>query len=158
MARVTVEDCIERVQNRFELVLVAAQRAKQLSCGAMLTLERDRDKNPVVALREIAEGTVDTETLRESVLRSFQRRIQVEENEEDLDALLVADHLLGANDSLNHDASGSSAIFSDEEETAFDLTDMDTDMDADASDAAMPDHEDDEEPADDASSDDDHRE
>lgn len=73
MARVTVEDCVDKVSNRFDLVLLAAQRARQISSGADLTLERDRDKNPVIALREIAEETVQPESLKEAVVSSLQR-------------------------------------------------------------------------------------
>ena len=73
MARVTVEDCVDKVPNRFDLVLVAAQRARQISGGADLTLERDRDKNPVVALREIAEETVDPEDMRDAIVMGLQR-------------------------------------------------------------------------------------
>ncbi|UUL82239.1 DNA-directed RNA polymerase subunit omega [Sphingomonas sp. S1-29] len=75
MARVTVEDCVDKIPNRFDLVLLAAQRARQISGGAELTLERDRDKNPVVALREIAEETVRPDHLQESVVSSLQRVI-----------------------------------------------------------------------------------
>lgn len=73
MARVTVEDCVDKVPNRFDLVLVAAQRARQISGGADLTIERDRDKNPVVALREIAEETVDPEDMRDAIVMGLQR-------------------------------------------------------------------------------------
>lgn len=73
MARVTVEDCVDKVSNRFDLVLFAAQRARQVSAGAELTIERDRDKNPVVALREIAEETVIPEDMREAVISGLQR-------------------------------------------------------------------------------------
>ncbi|UYY76238.1 DNA-directed RNA polymerase subunit omega [Sphingomonas sp. R1] len=73
MARVTVEDCVDKVPNRFDLVLFAAQRARQISGGADLTLDRDRDKNPVVALREIAEETVRPDHLQEGVIASLQR-------------------------------------------------------------------------------------
>jgi DNA-directed RNA polymerase subunit omega len=73
MARVTVEDCVDKIPNRFDLVLMAAQRARQISGGAELTLDRDRDKNPVVALREIAEETVTPADLHESVIGSLQR-------------------------------------------------------------------------------------
>jgi DNA-directed RNA polymerase subunit omega len=73
MARVTVEDCVDKVPNRFDLVLLAAQRAREISGGAELTLDRDRDKNPVVALREIAEETVTPRVLKESLVTSFQR-------------------------------------------------------------------------------------
>lgn len=73
MARVTVEDCVDKVSNRFDLVLLAAQRARQISSGAELTLDRDRDKNPVVALREIAEETVTPAELQEALVGSLQR-------------------------------------------------------------------------------------
>lgn len=81
MARVTVEDCVDKIPNRFDLVLLAAQRARQVSGGAELTIERDRDKNPVVALREIAEETVKPKELRESVIGSLQR-VQIDDEEE----------------------------------------------------------------------------
>jgi DNA-directed RNA polymerase subunit omega len=80
MARVTVEDCIDKVSNRFDLVLLAAQRARQVSGGAELTLERDRDKNPVVALREIAEGTVTPEELEDALVGALQR-VQIDEED-----------------------------------------------------------------------------
>jgi DNA-directed RNA polymerase subunit omega len=80
MARVTVEDCVDKVPNRFELVLLASQRARQISGGAELTIERDRDKNPVVALREIAEVTVKPNDLEESLINSLQR-VQVDEDD-----------------------------------------------------------------------------
>ncbi len=89
MARVTVEDCVDKIPNRFDLVLFAAQRARQISGGADLTIERDRDKNPVVALREIAEETLTAEHLRENAIESFQRQIEVDEPEEDVMTLLV---------------------------------------------------------------------
>ena len=73
MARVTVEDCVDKIPNRFDLVLMAAQRARQISGGAELTLDRDRDKNPVVALREIAEQTILPDDLHEAVVGSLQR-------------------------------------------------------------------------------------
>jgi DNA-directed RNA polymerase subunit omega len=73
MARVTVEDCVDKVPNRFDLVLLAAQRARQISSGAELTVDRDRDKNPVVALREIAERSVAPDSLKETLVSSLQR-------------------------------------------------------------------------------------
>jgi len=73
MARVTVEDCVDKIPNRFELVLLAGQRARQISAGAELTLDRDRDKNPVVALREIAEETVKPEDMQEALISGLQR-------------------------------------------------------------------------------------
>ncbi|WP_066798841.1 DNA-directed RNA polymerase subunit omega [Sphingomonas soli] len=80
MARVTVEDCVDKIPNRFDLVLFAAQRARQISGGAELTIDRDRDKNPVVALREIAEETVHPAHLQESVVASMQR-VQIDDEE-----------------------------------------------------------------------------
>ena len=89
MARVTVEDCIDKVPNRFELVMLAAHRARELSLGAELTVERDNDKFPVVALREIAEETLTAEHLREAAIESNQRQIEVDEAEEDQMTLLM---------------------------------------------------------------------
>jgi DNA-directed RNA polymerase subunit omega len=82
MARVTVEDCVLKVPNRFELVLVAAQRAREITAGAVLTLDRDDDKNPVVALREIADDTVPLDRLQESLVRGMQRHVEIDEPEE----------------------------------------------------------------------------
>jgi DNA-directed RNA polymerase subunit omega len=82
MARVTVEDCVLKVPNRFELVLLAAQRARELSSGTELTLDRDDDKNPVVALREIAEETISLEQLKGAVVRGLQKQVEIDEPEE----------------------------------------------------------------------------
>ena len=81
MARVTVEDCIDKVSNRFDLVLFAAQRARQISGGGELTIDRDRDKNPVVALREIAEETVIPDEMEEAIVTSLQR-VRYEDDDE----------------------------------------------------------------------------
>jgi len=83
MARVTVEDCIDKVDNRFELVLLAAQRARGISNGAELLVDRDNDKNPVVSLREIADEKLKPADLKESLISSFQRRVERDEPEED---------------------------------------------------------------------------
>lgn len=83
MARVTVEDCVDKVPNRFDLVLLAAQRAREISGGAEITLDRDRDKNPVVALREIAEETVRPAQLKESLVGSLQRVLPDDDDEID---------------------------------------------------------------------------
>ena len=83
MARVTVEDCVDKIPNRFDLVLFAAQRAREISGGAELTIDRDRDKNPVVALREIAEVTVRPALLKESVINSLQRVLPEDDDEVD---------------------------------------------------------------------------
>lgn len=88
MARVTVEDCVDKVPNRFELVLLAAHRARSISAGSPITLERENDKNPVVALREVAERTVDPEDLKEDLIHSMQRYVEVDEPEPDSVPLL----------------------------------------------------------------------
>ena len=84
MARVTVEDCVLKIPNRFDLVMLAAQRARDISSGASLTLERDNDKNPVVALREIADESVDIENLAEALVQGMQKYVEVDEPEEDI--------------------------------------------------------------------------
>ncbi|MGQ7793003.1 DNA-directed RNA polymerase subunit omega [Faunimonas sp. B44] len=81
MARVTVEDCVDKVDNRFELVLLAAHRARMISNGSPLTVDRDNDKNPVVALREIADTTVSPEDLAEDLIHSLQKYVEVDEPE-----------------------------------------------------------------------------
>ena len=83
MARVTVEDCIDKVENRFELVLLAGHRARMISAGSPITLDRDNDKNPVVALREIAEETISPEDLKEDLIHSLQKYVEVDEPEPD---------------------------------------------------------------------------
>lgn len=89
MARVTVEDCVDKVPNRFELVMLAAHRAREISAGAPITVDRDNDKNPVVSLREIAEETQQADDLRERMIESHQTQIEVDEPEEDAMALLM---------------------------------------------------------------------
>ena len=84
MARVTVEDCIDKVENRFELVLLAGHRARQISSGSSITIDRDNDKNPVVALREIADETLSPEDLKEDLIHSLQKHVEVDEPEADL--------------------------------------------------------------------------
>lgn len=89
MARVTVEDCIDKVENRFELVLLASHRARMISSGSPLTVARDNDKNPVVALREIADITVSTADLKEDLIHSMQKYVEVDEPEQDAVAGLI---------------------------------------------------------------------
>jgi DNA-directed RNA polymerase subunit omega len=83
MARVTVEDCIDKVDNRFELVLLAGHRARQISQGAQITVPRDNDKNPVIALREIADETLSPDDLKEDLIHSLQKHVEVDEPEAD---------------------------------------------------------------------------
>ncbi len=84
MARVTVEDCVIKIPNRFDLVMVASQRAREIAAGASITLDRDNDKNPVVALREIADETINLDGLRESLVKGLQRQVEVDEPEEEI--------------------------------------------------------------------------
>ncbi len=96
MARVTVEDCIVRVPNRFDLVMRAAQRARAVSAGSSLTVERDNDKNPVVALREIADGTVDVEELGNALIKDQQKHVEMDEPEEDeMDLIAMQQEMSG---------------------------------------------------------------
>jgi DNA-directed RNA polymerase subunit omega len=90
MARVTVEDVVDKVPNRFEIVMLAAHRAREVASGAPITVDRDNDKNPVVALREIAEETQSADDLRERMIASHQTQIEVDEPEEDAMALLMS--------------------------------------------------------------------
>lgn len=91
MARVTVEDCVDKVENRFELVLLAAHRARMIASGSSLTIARDNDKNPVVALREIADETVAPDDLKEDLIHSLQKYVEVDEPEQDLPLLAAGD-------------------------------------------------------------------
>jgi DNA-directed RNA polymerase subunit omega len=129
MARITAEDCIVRVPNRFELVLYAAQRARGISAGAQLTVDRDNDKNPVVALREIADTTVQTDELESSLIKSLQKHVEMDEPEEDeMDILAIQQELLGEGPAaqakaapLDEDASDDEALEEvDEEEESGD--------------------------------------
>jgi DNA-directed RNA polymerase subunit omega len=91
MARVTVEDCVLKIPNRFDLVMLSAQRAREIAAGGSLTVERDNDKNPVVALREIAESSVDIDNLRQSLITGLQKHVETEEPEEDMMELIASD-------------------------------------------------------------------
>ncbi len=90
MARVTVEDCIDKVSNRFELILLASHRSRMISAGAGLTLDRDNDKNPVVALREIAEQRISPEDMKEDLIHSLQKHVEVDEPEAEAAPLLTS--------------------------------------------------------------------
>lgn len=90
MARVTVEDCVDKVENRFELVLLAGHRARQISQGAQITIDRDNDKNPVVALREIADETLSPDDLKEDLIHSLQKHVEVDEPEAAAPAQIAA--------------------------------------------------------------------
>ena len=91
MARVTVEDCVTKIPNRFELVMLAAQRAREISAGSPLTVEKDNDKNPVIALREIADDSLALDNLRQSLIQGLQRQVESEEPQDDAMELLAQD-------------------------------------------------------------------
>jgi len=98
MARVTVEDCVLKVPNRFDLVLLAAHRSRGISAGAPLTVDRDNDKNPVVALREVADETIGILDIEESLLRSLQRHVEIDEPEEEDTLELMAGAIMAGED------------------------------------------------------------
>ena len=102
MASVTVEDCIDKIPNRYELLMVAAQRAKDISAGSPITLPRDNDKNPVIALREIAEETVSIEELQKSLVMGLQKYVEVEEpEEEELEIMAAEKELVDLDEQFN---------------------------------------------------------
>lgn len=96
MARVTVEDCVLKIPNRFELVLLAAQRAKNISAGALMTVDQDRDKNPVIALREIAEETINLDELENTLVTGMQKFVKEDDVVEEEESLKAADTELAA--------------------------------------------------------------
>ena len=112
MARVTVEDCIEQVVNRFELVLLAGQRSRNISAGSTFTVDRDNDKNPVVALREIADQSVDLEELRASLVKGLQKVAEIDEPEEEefVDYMVKT---MGDDDETQSDGAAASEISGD---------------------------------------------
>jgi DNA-directed RNA polymerase subunit omega len=126
MARVTVEDCVLKVPNRFELVLLAAQRAREVTSGAPLTVDRDDDKNPVIALREIADETIQLAHLKESLVRGMQKHIEIDEPEEtpDLEQTLfgVADPTLSV---IGEDEIDEEAVEDELEEDLLTIEDED---------------------------------
>lgn len=128
MARVTVEDCVLKVPNRFDLVMLAAQRARDISSGAQLTLDRDKDKNPVVALREIADETVDLSVLADALVKGHQRQVEFDEPEEetaDVELPQVPGELMSQSDAPSGPAEPSDELDEDDgdesEETADQL-------------------------------------
>jgi DNA-directed RNA polymerase subunit omega len=105
MARVTVEDCVLKIPNRFDLVMMAGQRAREIAAGAPLSIDRDNDKNPVVALREIAEETVSLDTLQNSLIKGHQKHVEPDEPEEEIVELMAGENDWAArgNNSLDGD-------------------------------------------------------
>lgn len=136
MARVTVEDCIVKIPNRFDLVMAAAQRSRDISAGSEITLDRDNDKNPVVALREIAEETVDSEVLKESLIKGLQKHVEIDEPEDDdMERLIGAegvgdgavglDGRLGEGETLAEDAAAGLGMEVDQGENGAGFEDVD---------------------------------
>ena len=117
MARVTVEDCVEKVPNRFELVMMAAQRAREMNSGAQLTVDRDNDKNPVVALREIADETVVLDDLRESLIKGHQKTQDIDEPEEEIVELMAGEQALAPQTDENMAEEGALSADEDEQDT-----------------------------------------
>lgn len=143
MARVTVEDCVEKIPNRYELLLVAAQRAKDISSGSPIKVERDNDKNSVVALREIAENKADIEELQRSLVMGLQKYVEVEEPEEEeleilaaekelseLDAQFDGETILDATlaDSMQIEDSNGETLDIDNTDISLDDADLDDDL------------------------------
>ena len=140
MARVTVEDCIDKIPNRYELLMVAAQRAKDISSGAPITVARDNDKNPVIALSEIAEEKVNIEELQKSLVMGLQKYVEVEEpQEEEIEIMAAEKELAGldeqfSNIMLDNEMADNMQVHG-EDDDALDLdADDDADLDIDAGD------------------------
>lgn len=138
MARVTVEDCILNVPNRFELVLLSAKRAREISAGSPLTVVRDNDKNPVIALREISENSIDIVALRENLIKNFQRHVFVENHESELDE--EVQDAMGATSEWDEEVSaiaineGDDVDYADSEEESSDEDDDEDEDEADDAD------------------------
>jgi DNA-directed RNA polymerase subunit omega len=141
MARVTVEDCVVKVPNRFELVLVAAQRAREITAGAQLTLDRDDDKNPVVALREIADDTVPLDRLQDSIIRGMQKHVEIDEPEETIE---LESNLFGVTEALGVAGLGGEDVeeeAAEDDELAEDMLSVADDDDVDVELADLPEGE-----------------
>ena len=131
MARVTVEDCIEKIPNRYELLMVAAQRAKDISAGAPIMVSRDNDKNPVIALREIAEGKVNIEELQKSLVLGLQKYVEVEEPEDEELEIMTAEKELSELDDQFSGVELDAADMND----SMQIHDSDDDIDLDSDDS-----------------------
>ena len=133
MARVTVEDCVDKIPNRYELLMVAAQRAKDIASGAPLTVARDNDKNSVVALREIADETVSIEELQKSLVMGLQKYVEVEEPEEEEMEIMAAEKELADLDDqfsgvlLDNEMSDGMQVHGDDDALDLDASDVDGD-------------------------------
>ena len=113
MARVTVEDCVTKIPNRFQHVMLASQRARNISAGEALNVERDNDKNPVVALREIADDLIDHDELEESLIKGLQKFVEMDDPEEDDVDLIAIQQELGAEEDVTPLTAPASTILDD---------------------------------------------
>jgi DNA-directed RNA polymerase subunit omega len=137
MARVTVEDCIVKIPNRFELVMIAAQRARNISAGSALTIERDNDKNPVVSLREIADGMVELNALEETLVKGMQRFVESDDPvDEDIYADGLQEEVIGDSfgaspkkESLEIHIGGDSTPLDDQVDVVLEMSASDSDED-----------------------------
>ena len=142
MARVTVEDCVQRIPNRFDLVMIAAQRGRSIGAGAPLSVERDNDKNAVVALREIAEGTVDLKELENNLIQSLQKVVEVEEPpEEEMDLLAIQRELSVEQSEAQVEEEIIEDVLHIEEEDDNEIDDEDLDAPSRGDDAVSPEDE-----------------
>ena len=136
MARVTVEDCVDKIPNRYELLMVAAQRAKDIASGAPITVSKDNDKNPVIALREIADETVSIEELQKSLGMGLQKYVEVEEPEEEELEIMAAEKELADLDEqfsgllLDSEMSDTMQVHDDDDNLELDVEGVDADSDA----------------------------
>ncbi len=122
MARVTVEDCVTKIPNRFELVMVASQRARNISAGMPLEVERDNDKNPVVALREIAENHVDQKELEEALIKGLQKFVEIDKPEEDeVDLIAIQQELTVGEGEATTDATKAENPSDEDQAAAMDM-------------------------------------
>jgi DNA-directed RNA polymerase subunit omega len=129
MARVTVEDCVLQIPNRFELVMIAAQRSRDLSAGAPLSVDRDNDKNPVVALREIAETTLDLDVLKNSLIKGLQKVAEADEPEEEIVDFLATEQDLARDQAAGEDVREDALSMVEDEDEEEELIEEPADQD-----------------------------
>src|SRR3954465_507223 len=153
MARVTVEDCVLKIPNRFELVMMAAQRARDVATGAALSIDRDNDKNPVVALREIADETIGLDELRNALIKGHQKVVEADEPEDDIVELMAGeqawaqqmtigeDEMGGEGDQLGADADADAEGDGDDEEDVLTEIEAEPGIDIDSEEGALVDRD-----------------
>jgi DNA-directed RNA polymerase subunit omega len=153
MARVTVEDCVLKIPNRFELVMMAAQRARDVATGATLSIDRDNDKNPVVALREIADETIGLDELRNALIKGHQKVVEPDEPEDDIVELMAGeqawaqqmsigdDDLAGEGDELGADLDADAEGDGDDEEDVLATMENEPGIDIDSEEGALVDRD-----------------